>query len=437
MKQEVSLVIFFLFFLPLLTSSIQAQSSTVLLVEINGTIDQSTVSIISDSLKQAQGDNMQAVILLLDTPGGGLDETFQIADLIKNSQVPVIGYVYPSGAAAWSAGTFILMSTPLAAMADHTVIGSCQPVETTITGTQFINDSKVINALVAWIQERASLYGRNQTLVKEFITENRNVNATVAKNDGVIEAVAPSVSQLLDEVDGRNITTASGTVTLHTKGAGQISFSVPLSIVLYKIISNPILTILLLILGVFALIVGIATPGHGAEVFGVIAILLALVGLGFNVSTLAIIFIIIGALLLIIEIFVVPGFGAVGIGGIICLILGAIFLIPSYPTRKWLISSGYMTEAELIIIVVVALFAIFFAFLVYKVIQIRRKRPTLGRLVGEKAVTIERITPEKPGFVRFQGEYWQAKSDVVIEPNTKVEIVSKDETTLIVKPLER
>ena len=437
MKQVPALVIFFLFFLPLLTSSIEAQSSNVLLVEINGTIDQSTVNIISDSLKQAQGDNMQAVILLLDTPGGGLDETFQIADLIKNSQVPVIGYVYPSGAAAWSAGTFILMSTPLAAMADHTVIGSCQPVETTITGTQFINDSKVINALVAWIQERASLYGRNQTLVKEFITENRNVNATVAKNDGVIEAVAPSVSQLLDEVDGRNITTASGTVTLHTKGAGLTSFSVPLSIVLFKIISNPILTILLLILGVFALIVGIATPGHGAEVFGVIAILLALVGLGFNVSTLAIIFIIIGALLLIIEIFVIPGFGAVGIGGIICLILGAIFLIPSYPTRKWLISSGYMTEAELIIIVVVALFAIFFAFLVYKVIQIRKKRPTLGRLVGEKAVTIERITPEKPGFVRFQGEYWQAKAEVTIEPNTKVEIVSKDETTLIVKPLER
>lgn len=437
MKQATALVIFFLFLLPILASSISAQSSNVLLVEINDTIDQSTVNIISDSLKQAQSDNMQAVILLLNTPGGGLDETFQIADMIKNSQVPVIGYVYPSGAAAWSAGTFILMSTPLAAMADHTVIGSCQPVETTITGTQFINDSKVINALVAWIQERASLYGRNQTLVKEFITENRNVNATVAKNDGVIEVVAPSVNQLLDEVNGRNITTASGIVTLHTKGAAQISFSVPFSILLYQIISNPILTILLLILGVFALIVGIATPGHGAEVFGIIAILLALVGSGFSISTLAIIFIIIGALLLIIEIFVIPGFGVVGIGGIICLILGAIFLIPSYPTRRWLISSGYMTEAELILIVIIALFAIFFVFIVYKVIQIRKKRPTLGRLIGEKAVTIERIAPGKPGFVRFQGEYWQAKSEVAIEPNTKVVIVDKDETTLVVKPLER
>ncbi len=437
MKHIAPLLVFFFFFLCVLPSAVPAQQPSVLLVEINDTIDQSTVSIVSDSLQQAQSDDMQAVVLLLDTPGGGLDETFQIADMIKGSSVPVIGYVYPSGAAAWSAGTFILMSTPLAAMADHTIIGSCQPVETTIIGTQVINDSKIINALVAWMQERAATYGRNLTLAKEFITENRNVNATVAKNDGVIEEVASSIGALLDAVDGRNITTAAGTVTLHTKGASQVTFSPSLSIVLYKLISNPILTILLLILGVFALIVGLATPGHGAEVFGVIAILLALVGFGFNISTLAIIFIIVGAVLLLVEIFVIPGFGVVGIGGIISLILGAIFLIPSYSTRRWLISTGYMTEAELVIIVIIALFAAFFVFIVYKVIQIRKKKPTLGRLIGEKAITIERITPDKPGFVRFQGEYWQAKSNAIIEPNVKVVIVSKDETTLVVKPLER
>jgi membrane-bound serine protease (ClpP class) len=437
MKHIAPYLIFFFFFLLVLPGIVPAQQPSVLLVEINDTIDQSTVNIISESLKQAQLDSMQAVILLLNTPGGGLDETFQIADMIKKSEIPVIGYVYPSGAAAWSAGTFILMSTPLAAMADHTIIGSCQPVETTIIGTQVINDSKVINALVAWIQERAGLYERNQTLVKEFITDNRNVNATVAKNDGVIEIVAPSIGTLLDEVDGRNITTATGTVTLHTKGADQISFSPSLTILLSKFISNPILTTILLILGVFALIVGVSTPGHGAEVFGIIAILLALIGFGFNISTLAIIFIIVGALLLLVEIFVIPGFGVVGIGGIISLILGAVFLIPSYSTRRWLISSGYMTEAELVIVVIIALFAIFFVFIVYKVIQIRKKKPTLGRLIGETAVAIEQISPGKPGFVRFQGEYWQAKSDVVIEPNAKVVIVEKDETMLLVKPLER
>jgi hypothetical protein len=98
-------------------------------------------------------------------------------------------------------------------------------------------------------------------------------------------------------------------------------------------------------LGIFALLVGISTPGYGAEVFGVIAILLSLIGSGFSISTLSIIFIIIGCLLLVVEIFVIPGFGAVGVGGIICLIIGSIFLLPNYPTRKWLISGEYMADA--------------------------------------------------------------------------------------------
>ncbi len=437
MRQPFYPLIFFFFFLLFLSSSATAQNSRVVLVEITDTIDQSTVEIVNESLKEAEVNNAQALILLLDTPGGGLDQTFEIADMIKNSDIPVIGYVYPSGAAAWSAGTFILMSTPLAAMADHTVIGSCQPVETSISGTQFINDSKIINALVAWIQERAVMYGRNETLAKEFITKNTNVNATEAKNEGAIEVVSSTIDQLLKDVDGRNVTTARGTVTLHTKDAEQITYSPSLKIQVLKLISNPILTSLLLMLGIFSLIIGISTPGYGAEVFGVIAILLSLIGSGFGISTLAIIFIIVGTLLLITEIFVIPGFGAVGIGGIISLIIGSIFLIPSYSTRKWLISSEYMTDAMIILLLIVVLFAIFFAFLLYKVLQIRKKKPSSGRFAGEKAVTIERITPNKTGFVRFNGEYWQAKSEVIIEPNTKVIIIEKDETTLIVKPLER
>jgi membrane-bound serine protease (ClpP class) len=427
----------FFFFLLFLSSSVSAQTSSVVLVEITDTIDQSTVEVITDSLKQAEANNAQAVILLLNTPGGGLDQTFEIAEIIKQSDIPVIGYVYPSGATAWSAGTFILLSTPLAAMADHTIIGSCQPIETSLEGTRFINDSKIINALVEWLQERAVMYGRNETLAKLFITQNRNVNATVAKNSNVIEIVASSIDQLLNDIDGRNVTTAAGTITLHTRAAEQVRYSPSLKIQILKLISNPILTSLLLMLGIFALLVGISTPGYGAEVFGVIAILLSLIGSGFSISTLSIIFIIIGCLLLAVEIFVTPGFGVVGIGGIICLVIGSIFLIPSYPTRKWLISGEYMTDAIIIMLLVIVLFALFFAFLLYKVLQIRKKKSSVGKFAGEKAVAIERITPEKPGFVRYKGEYWQAKSEVVIEPNTKVVIIEKDETMLIVKPLER
>ena len=437
MRKTCPPLIFFFFLLLFLSSSVSAQTSSVVLVEITDTIDQSTVEVITDSLKQAEANDAQAVILLLNTPGGGLDQTFEIAEIIKQSDIPVIGYVYPSGATAWSAGTFILLSTPLAAMADHTIIGSCQPIETSLEGTRFINDSKIINALVEWLQERAVMYGRNETLAKLFITQNRNVNATVAKNSNVIEIVASSVDQLLNDIDGRNVTTATGTITLNTRDAEQVRYSPSLKIQILKLISNPILTSLLLMLGIFALLIGISTPGYGAEVFGVIAILLSLIGSGFSISSLSIIFIIIGCLLLAVEIFVTPGFGAVGIGGIICLVIGSIFLIPSYPTRNWLISGEYMTDAIIIMLLVIVLFALFFAFLLYKVIQIRKKKSPVGKFAGEKAVAIERITPEKPGFVRYKGEYWQAKSEVVIETNTKVLIIEKDETILIVKPLER
>jgi membrane-bound serine protease (ClpP class) len=103
---------FFLFFLLFLSSSAYAQTFSAVLVEITDTIDQSTVEVMTDSLKQAEANNAQAVILLLNTPGGGLDQTFEITEIIKQSDIPVIGYVYPSGATAWSAGTFILLSTP-------------------------------------------------------------------------------------------------------------------------------------------------------------------------------------------------------------------------------------------------------------------------------------------------------------------------------------
>jgi len=438
MKLKISLVLLaFLFIFSSFSFIVDAQSSNVLVVEITDTIDQSSVEILAESMQQAKNQNSQAIILLLDTPGGGLQQTFDIADMIHSSQIPVIGYVYPSGSAAWSAGTFILLSTHIAAMADHTIIGSCQPVEVGIEGTKVINDSKIINALVEWIKERANMYGRNETIAENFIRKNLNLNATLACEYGVVEVVSSSIDQLLDDIDGTNVTTSSGNITLHTKDAEKIMYSPSPKIQIMKMISNPILISLLLMLGIFALIFGISSPGFGAEVFGVIAILLSLIGSGFAISTLSIIFIIIGCLLLIIEIFATPGFGVIGIGGIICLAIGSIFLVPSYPNREWLISMEYMETAIVISLVVIVLIAIFFVFLLYKVLQIRNKKRAIGVFIGEKARTIDRITPGEPGYVRFKGEYWQARSDTTIEQDTKVVIVDKDESVLIVKPKER
>ncbi|KYK29674.1 peptidase S14 [Thermoplasmatales archaeon SG8-52-1] len=433
MKIKLSLI--FLFFIFIFSSiSLSVQGSNVIVVEVTDTIDQSTVEIFKESLKLAESEKSEAIILLLDTPGGGLEQTFEIASIINSSEIPFVGYVYPQGSAAWSAGTFILLSCHVAAMSDFTIIGSAQPVEITVEGSKLVTDSKRINALVSWIETRAEMHNRNKTIAAKFITENLNLNETSALNYQVIELISPSINQLLIDINGTFVKTSGGEVIIDTIDAKKIYYSPSIGISLMKFFSNPILTSLLFMLGIFAIIFGISSPGFGAEVFGVIAILLSLVGSGFSVPILSIIFIIIGCLLLIIEIFATPGFGIIGIGGVISLLFGGIFLIPNYSTN-WAISMDWINDAITVIIVVAVLIAIFFAFLLYKIILIRKKKAAVGNLVGEVARTVDMITPYKSGYVRFKGELWQATSDSTIPPNTKVKIIEKDESTLKVGPI--
>jgi membrane-bound serine protease (ClpP class) len=318
-------------------------------------------------------------------------------------------------------------------MADFTIIGSAQPVEVTVEGSKLVTDSKRINALVSWIETRAEMRNRNKTIAAKFITENLNLNETSALNFQVIEHIAPSINQLLIEINGSSVLTSDGVVLIDTTGAKKIYYSPSIGISLMKFLSNPILTSLLFMLGIFAIIFGISSPGVGAEVFGVIAILLSLIGSGFSIPILSIIFIIIGCLLLIVEIFATPGFGIIGIGGVISLLFGGIFLIPNYSTN-WVISMDWINDAITVIIVVAILIAIFFIFLLYKIIEIRKNKAAVGVFIGETAKTVDMITPYKSGYVRFKGELWQAISDTTISPNTKVVIIEKDESTLKVTP---
>ena len=430
-------LIFFLFLSITLFNTVIAADTSALVIEMNDTIDQASVELLKSGLAEAEKQADDLIILTLSTPGGGATQTFEIADIIQNSTIPIVGFVYPKGAYAWSAGTFILMSTHLAAMADNTIIGSCQPVTIGIEGSTPINDSKTINALVSWMQERASMYGRNITLAKEFITINRNVNATTALDLGAIEFTASSIGGLLNAIDGVSVMTAEGEETISSSNASIIRFSPPFQIGLLKTISNPILTSLLFMLGIFALIFGISSPGYGAEVFGVIAILLSLFGSGFAVSELSLIFIGIGALLLFIELFVTPGFGVIGIGGVICFILGSIFLIPTYSSREWVIAVEWIDTLMIIIIAAGILISIFFIFLLYKVLEIRTKKKAIGEFIGETAITIDPLQPDTIGYVRFKGELWKAKSSITIEKDKKVRIKEKDGATLFVEPLDK
>lgn len=404
-----------------------AQESPVLEIKIDGTITPATDDIVTAALQEAEAGNYQAVILTLDTPGGGLTETVEILGQIERTPLPVIGYVYPEGATAWSAGTLILLGSDMAAMAPHTIIGSAQPVKLSATGeTEAVNDTKTLNAVVALIEEKARKHGRNITAARAFVLTNLNLNAAEALELGVIEYVSPNPEDLLHQVDGQVVKN----VTLNTAGAEIEQFKPPISLRFLEIISDPMIAGLLLLVGLYALIFGLSSPGIGAEVFGLVALAVGLIGLGFNVNYGAIFLILLGTGLILLELHS-HSFGILAAAGLVCVVVGSILLVPtSYP--QWYLPGGYQRSIAFAFILPSVILGLFLAFAVYKVARIRFAPPVIGEnVVGETAEALDRLDPK--GYVLFKGEYWKAVAEETVEPGEKVVIVDKDETVLKVR----
>jgi membrane-bound serine protease (ClpP class) len=397
----------------------------VLVLKISGAITPASDDIIANAIVKAENEGFEALVISLDTPGGGLEETQAIIKRIENTTVPVIGYV-PEGGKAWSAGTFILMGTDIAAMAPFTVIGSAQPVQISAEGTKPIEDEKIINALIKYSVTTASKHIRNETFAEEIITKNKNLEAQEALEAGVIEYVAPSISNLLTQVNGKVV---KGKI-IKTETISIENYEPSLSLAFLELISNPILSSLLLIIGLYGIIFGISSLGSGAEVFGIIAIVLGLIGTGFNTNVGAIFLIIIGIGLLIMEI-QIPGFGIVGFAGFISLIIGSILLVPMGDENIY--TPEFRRLMTLTVIVPTIVFGLFLVFAIYKVTEIRKKKPVIGTIIGDTARTIDPLGPGKSGFVRYNGEYWQAKSKEEIGVKEKVEIIGKEKEALLVK----
>ncbi|AFV24036.1 Nodulation efficiency protein NfeD [Methanolobus psychrophilus R15] len=426
----ISLLFFLTLTTILLSSAAGAQENrNVLVLEISGAITPVTDDIVADAIAIAEDEGYEALIITLNTPGGGLDETLRITEMIPKTDIPVIGYVYPEGTQAWSAGTLILISTDVAAMAPFTVIGSAQPVSVTPSGSEPVTDSKIVNALVERATENARMHGRNETAAREFITENLNLNSEVALEYGVIEYVAPSIEDLLEQVDGLEIKSR----TLETAGAEIVYYEAPLRLGFMNIVSNPIVSSLLLLLGVYAVILGISNPGFGAEVFGVVAIVLGLIGTGFDVNIGAIFLILVGIALLALEL-QSPGVGVFGIAGMICIVAGSVLLAPTDFPRNYSPAEFQRTIIASIVTPTIIV-GLFLLFAMYKVLEVRKRKPQFGELIGDTAIVHKPISPDQTGYVIHRGEYWKARSAEALDKGEKVVILEKDNVVLVVEKL--
>ncbi len=409
-------------------------SSHVVVVEVKGNIDYGVVELIREGVERAESLN-GVLVIVLDTPGGLLDAATEIVSIIRTSHVPVIGYVYPPGKGAWSAGTFILLATHIAAMAPGTVIGSMQPIyyNPVTGGYEFLNESKILNPVIEQATSLAKDRGRNVTVAKLFVTENLNLDAEEALKYHIIEYIASSIHELLSKVDGVTITLDNGeNVTLRTRNAYIEYYSGSIRAQMIHLLSDPIVNGLLSTIGIMILLFSIISGHYMVTPIGVMLILLALIGSGFNANIVSLALIFIGSLALAIELFVTPGFGVLGFSGIIMIALG-IALMPFF-TPGWLINPEYQKALFWVGVAFGVSMGLLTSVIVYKALKAKRMPPILRTgMVGLIGKAIDKLEPGKEGFVFIEGEYWRARSLETVEAGEKIVVVGKEGPILVVK----
>ncbi len=406
--------------------------NVIYVLRIEGTITEGTSLDVVEGLREAEEISAEAVLIELDTPGGLVSSTLKITEAILNSEKPVITYVTPKGAIAASAGSFILVSGNIAAMAPGTTTGAAMPVEIGIEGRKPA-DEKTINFYAGHIGSIAASRGRNATQAKRFVTENDVLNENTALETGIIDLIAEDETELLNKVDGITVKIGNENRTLATKNASLYIKEGTIRSSLLEALSNPQIAFILLMVGMYGLIFGFMSPGtYVPEMIGAICLILALYGMGlFDVNMFGVLLIIIAVILFIAEA-LTPTFGILTLGGSVCLIIGALIL----PKEPLLFDPEWFRSFLLTVIGIAVASAVFFFFAIGAVLKVRKRKAKVGaeELIGQ-VTRAETDIDEDGGTIKIRGEIWNARTDEgeKIKEGEKVVIVNREGLTLIVK----
>lgn len=440
----------------LLGSSAAAQEAPgpVMLLEVDGAIGPATTHYLTTAFERASRENAPAVVIRMDTPGGLDAATRDINQAILASPVPVITWVAPSGARAASAGTYILYASHVAAMAPATNLGAATPVqigegfgggspekpggdgEQTRDGSNDAGNKpsgsamerKIVNDAAAYIRGLAELRGRNADWAEKAVRQAVSLTADQALEMHVVDIVAGNVDELLKAADGRTVRMEDGELTLATAGSSVERVDPDWRSELLSVITNPTVAYLLMMIGIYGLVLEGYHPGAMVPgIVGAICLLLALFAfqvLPVNYAGLALIAL--GVILMVSEMFA-PSFGALGIGGIISLIIGSIILldsdVPGFSIDPWVIGGTALLSG------------LFFMGVMYLALRAWGRPVVTGRqqLVGERAEAVADFAAGE-GRVRVHGEIWLARSDHPIAAGDRVIVRDIDGLTLSVEP---
>jgi membrane-bound serine protease (ClpP class) len=420
--------------LGLLAGSAGAQSPTegsVVRLHLDGVVDPFVSDYLTGGVAEAADAGAAAALIQIDTPGGLVSSTREITQAILNAEVPVLCYVTPSGARAASAGSFILLSCNIAAMAPGTNVGAATPVG--IDGA--VGSDKAVNDAAASMRSIAEQRDRNADVAETFVTDAVSISAEQALDDDVIDVIAATTADLLADVDGQTVTLGDGSRTeLEVAGAPLVDRSMGGFVGFLHTLLDPTLAFIFFWLGLALIVLELLVPGHiFSGTIGTVLLILAIVSFGvLPVQLIGVLLLVAAAALMVIELNA-PGFGVWGIAGTICLLLGGWFLYDR---------AGGVVVSPGVLIGTAVFVGVFFAVVLRKVLRVRRLPPAQGTetVIGKHGVAIgSGLNPD--GIVRVASEEWRATtSDGSTMPaGTSVRVTQLDGLTVIVEsapPLE-
>ncbi len=406
-----------------------AAPAPVATIELEGVISPVTLRLIGIAIDRAQAERAQALVVLLDTPGGLERSMRAIVQRMMNAEVPVIVFVSPTGARAASAGVFITMAAHVAAMSPATNIGAATPVAMGGTADKTMM-KKVENDSAAFIRTVALERGRNAEWAEKAVRQAVAITEREALKLKVIDLVADSLPDLLDKVDGRTIKLPKSTVTLATKGAPLRPIEIGFRDRFLNVITDPNVAYVLMMLGMLGLFFELSNPGVILPgVIGGISLILSFFAFqSLPINYAGLLLILFGIVLLVAEIKIVSH-GVLAIGGMISMALGSLMLFDApevgFRVSWWVIGPTVAGTAGL------------FLFVIAAGVRALGRPPATGAegLVGKLATVRERLGPE--GQVLVAGEIWRAVVDgEPLEPGVQVRIVAVDGLTLRVAKTE-
>ncbi len=292
-------------------------------------------------------------------------------------------------------------------------------------------ERKAVNDAAAYIRGLAQLRGRNAEWAERAVREGVSLSAREALRIDVIDVVAQDLQDLLGQIDGRTVSMeGGGEVTLDTDGITITRLEMSWIQELLSIITNPSIAFVLMQLGVLGLIIELYNPGAiFPGVVGLICLILGLTALAvLPVSYGGLALLLVGMLFMLLELFVASG-GILAVFGVIAFGFGAFFLfdtdVPEFRLSPFFVIASTAVMA-----------AVVFGVVGYSLNALRRQVVT-GReaLIGMKGIVVS--WEGNSGYVRLDGENWQAVSDRPLRPGQEVEAVAIEDLVLKVRPISR